>query len=90
MRELKQNPYAAVRHVLAASEPFAVTSRGYDTGVVIQSAAVKTNPQRFVSGEVLNAMRDAMPLSVAEAQAWKDDIEAAIGDDGLEDVWERP
>lgn len=86
MRELKQNPYAAVKQVLEARQPFEITSRGYDTGVVIQPATGDSHPRRYVSGEMLNALR-SLQLSADEKQSWKDDIAAAVGDDAIEDPW---
>ena len=87
MRELKQNPHAVVTQVLAADEPFRLVSRGYDTGVVMQPATAQSNPQRFVSGAALNAMRNLAPLTAEQRQAWKDDIATAIGEDDVEDPW---
>jgi len=88
MRQLKQNPQAAVQQVLAAQEPITVTSRGLDTGVVMQPAT-PTGPQRYVSGAVLNALADRTPLTREEAQAWMDDIENGMEYDLVTDPWER-
>jgi len=88
MRELKQNPQSAVQQVLAANQPFTVTSRGHDTGVVMQPAR-PTGPQPFVTGAVLNAIADLSPLTPEAAQAWKDDIENGMEYDLVADHWER-
>ena len=89
MRELKQNPQAVVRQVLANGGAFKLTSRGYDTGVVIQPAQSSARPQRFVSGAVLNALKGLAPLTPAQALSWKQDIAEAIEDDAVADPWDH-
>ncbi|MDR0283567.1 MAG: type II toxin-antitoxin system Phd/YefM family antitoxin [Propionibacteriaceae bacterium] len=89
MRELKQNPQAVVQQVLATAQPFALTSRGYDTGVVIQPAAAAVTPRRFVPGHSLDSVRRAAPLTATQAQSWLDDIRT-VTDDDVTDPWENP
>jgi len=87
MRELKQNPQAVVREILETAESFRVTSHGHDTGVVMQPAGVREQPQRFVSGEVLNDRSWITGLTSEQAHAWKEDIAAGIAADDVVDPW---
>ena len=87
MRELKQNPQAVVSQVLAANEPYRITSHGHETGVVVQPAQTKVTPRRSLPGSVLNEIFASAPLSPEQAQSWKEDIDAAVDDD-ITDPWE--
>ena len=78
-RELKQNPAAAIRHVLETGEPATITSYGKPTGVVMMPEM----PVRrtWVPGHVL--AEEIPPLGADEAQAWRDDLaESRAGDFG--------
>jgi len=88
MRQLKQNPQAAVSQVLAADTAFHLTSRGVDTGVVMLPAGAP-RPQPFVSGAALRAALGRATLSRGAAKAWLDDIRVVTVDDEAADPWEH-
>jgi len=89
MRQLKQNPQAVVREVLATGQPSYITANGRETGAAITPVAAPVRPKPFLTGAELNAIRDLAPLSPGGAQAWIDDIEAATYDEPPRDPWER-
>jgi len=89
MRQLKQNPQAVVREVLATGQPSYITANGRATGAAITPVAAPVRPKPFLTGAELNALFAQSPLSAEAAQAWKDDIEAATYDEPPRDPWER-
>ncbi len=81
-RELKQNPAAAIRQVLASGRPVSITAHGSPTGAVIAPEASSKRP--WVSGR---ALRQALePMTEEASQAWQADLQASRGDFGR-DLW---
>jgi antitoxin (DNA-binding transcriptional repressor) of toxin-antitoxin stability system len=72
IRELKQNPHAAIRSVLDAGGPAQITAYGKPTGAVITPA----EPLRrtWVPGAVLCAQ--VPTLAESDAAQWLADLEA--------------
>ena len=90
MRELKQNPQDVVRRVLATGQPYHITSHGRQTGAVVQPAELASGyPKAFLTGAELNDLFARTRLTPEQAQAWRDDIEAATYDEPPTDPWER-
>jgi len=82
-RQLKQNPAAAVRQVLDAGQPAAVTAHGQPTGVLL--APEGSGRRTWVRGA---AIAHAMsPLGATQAQAWRDDLTASRDADFGRDPW---
>jgi len=71
-RQLKQNPAAAVRQVLDAGQPAAVTAHGQPTGVLLTPEG--SGRRTWVRGAVI--AQAVAPLGAAETQAWRDDLAA--------------
>lgn len=81
-RDLKQNPQAVLRRVLASGEPVEVTSHGHPTGVALVPLA--TGPRPWVRGAELAAIT---PLTDDAAQRLHDDLAAVDHDDAPADPW---
>jgi len=84
-RQLKQNPAAAVRQVLDAGQPVAVTAHGQPTGVML--APEGSGRRTWVSGAAI--ARSVAPLGAAQVQAWQDDLAAGRDADFVSDPWAR-
>jgi len=82
-RQLKQNPAAAVRQVLDAGQPAAVTAHGQPTGVLLTPEG--SGKRTWVSGAAI--ARAVAPLDTAHAQAWRDDLAAGRDADFGRDPW---
>jgi antitoxin (DNA-binding transcriptional repressor) of toxin-antitoxin stability system len=85
IRELKQNPQAAVRRVLERGEAAEVTAYGRPTGVVIAPAG--PTRRTWVSGAALRGV-GTPGLSEAETAAWLADLKEAREQGFGRDPWQ--
>jgi len=82
-RELKQNPAAAIRDVLAQDTPAVVTAHGAPTGVLLVPETSRRH--QWVSGRIL--VDAVTPLGADEARAWRDDLAAGRDTPLGRDLW---
>ncbi|MCL2788355.1 MAG: type II toxin-antitoxin system Phd/YefM family antitoxin [Micrococcales bacterium] len=83
-RELKQNPAEAIRRVMDAGEPAAITVYGRPTGVVI-APEMQASRRTWVSGQAL--ARAVTPMDGAQAQAWATDLADSRSGEFGRDLW---
>jgi antitoxin (DNA-binding transcriptional repressor) of toxin-antitoxin stability system len=84
IRELKQNPQAAIRRVLESGEPAQVTAYGKPTGAVI-APATHPGKRRWVPG---SAFKDVPPLSQKVADEWQRELREGRQFEFGRDFWQ--